>query len=265
MNRILITGAAGEIGTVLRAGLAGHYSLRLLDVRPCANVTTGEEAMVADVGDVAAVTAAARGIDCIVHLAGVPREGPWDQILPRNIAGTYNVFEAARASGVKRVIFASSNHVIGFHRVGKHVDEHSALRPDSRYGVSKVFGEAVGRLYADKHGLSVACLRIGSFRDAPKNARELRTWISHRDTVQLVRRCIDAQKFSFIVVYGVSANTRNEWHDSMAERIGFHPEDNAEQFAAQLEGKTYPPGPASDFHGGEPCAMEFSGDPSRVE
>src|SRR6478735_23014 len=98
MQRILITGAAGEIGTVLRAGLAGHFSLRLLDVRPCANLAAGEEAVVADVGDIAAVTAAGRGIDCVVHLAGVPREGPWDQILPRNIAGTYNVFEAARAN-----------------------------------------------------------------------------------------------------------------------------------------------------------------------
>jgi uronate dehydrogenase len=265
MTRVLITGAAGEIGTVLRAGLASHYGLRLLDVRPCANIGAGEEAIVADVGDVAAVTAATRGIDCIVHLAGVPREGPWDQILPRNIAGTYNVFEAARASGVKRVIFASSNHVIGFYRVGKQVDENLPIRPDSRYGVSKAFGEAVGRLYADKHGLSVACLRIGSFRDTPKNARELRTWISHRDTVQLVRRCIDAPKFHFIVVYGVSANTRNQWHDRTAERIGYRPQDNAEAFAAQLEAKTYPPGPATDFHGGEPCAMEFSGDASRVD
>lgn len=265
MKRILITGAAGEIGTVLRAGLAGHYSLRLLDVRPCTRVTADEEAVVTDVGDVAAVTAATRGIDCVVHLAGVPREGPWDQILPRNIAGTYNVFEAARASGVKRVIFASSNHVIGYYRVGKRVDENALVRPDSRYGVSKVFGEAVGRLYADKHGLSVACLRIGSFRDTPKNARELRTWISHRDTVQLVRRCIDAPDYHFIVVYGVSANARREWHDRTAATIGYRPEDNAETYAAQLQGKTYPPGPATDFHGGEPCAMEFSGEPSRIE
>jgi hypothetical protein len=176
MQRILITGAAGEIGTVLRAGLAGSYSLlRLLDVRPCANAGKGEEAVVADVTDLDAVTAATRDIDCVVHLAGVPREGPWNQILPKNVAGTYNLFEAARRSGVKRVIFASSNHVIGFYRVGNKVDENALVRPDSRYGVSKVFGEAVGRLYADKHGLSVACLRIGSFRDAPKNARELRT------------------------------------------------------------------------------------------
>ena len=266
MKSILITGAAGEIGTVLRAGLSGHYPLlRLADIRPCKNIGAGEEEIITDITDLEAAVAATKGIDCIVHLAGVPREGPWDQILLGNIAGTYNVFEAARRNGVKRIVFASSNHVIGFHRVGKVVDEHDLLRPDSRYGVSKVFGEAVGRLYADKHGLSVACLRIGSFRARPQNARELRTWISHRDTVQLVRRCIDAPGFHFIVVYGVSANTRSQWHDKTAQRIGYRPEDNAEAFAAELEGKTYPPGPATEFHGGDPCAQEFSGDASRIE
>jgi len=266
MKRILITGAAGEIGTVLRSGLSGRYPLlRLADIRPCPNVGVGEEEVITDVTDLGASIAAAKDIDCIVHLAGVPREGPWDQILPRNIAGTYNVFEAARCNGVKRIVFASSNHVIGFHRVGKAVDENELVRPDSRYGVSKVFGEAVGRLYADKHGLSVACLRIGSFRARPQNARELRTWISHRDTVQLVQRCIDAPAFHFIVVYGVSANTRNQWHDQTARLIGYRPEDNAEVFAAELERKTYPAGPATDFHGGDPCAQEFTGDASRIE
>ena len=266
MKNILITGAAGEIGTVLRAGLAGRYSLlRLADVRPCRNIGTGEQEIITDVTDLEATVASAKDIDCIVHLAGVPREGPWNQILPKNIAGTYNVFEAARRNGVKRVVFASSNHVIGFHRVENPVDERDLLRPDSRYGVSKVFGEAVGRLYADKHGLSVACLRIGSFRPRPQNARELRTWISHRDTVQLVRRCIDAPAFHFIVVYGVSANTRNRWHDKTAQAIGYRPEDNAEAYAAELEDKTYPAGPATDFHGGDPCAQEFSGDSSRID
>jgi uronate dehydrogenase len=266
MKKILITGAAGEIGTALRAGLAGRYPLlRLADIRPCENLRPGEEEIITDVTDLKATVASTKDVDCIVHLAGVPREGPWDQILPRNIAGTYNVFEAARRSGVKRVVFASSNHVIGFHRVGKAVDEHDLLRPDSRYGVSKVFGEAVGRLYADKHGLSVACLRIGSFRERPRNARELRTWISHRDTVQLVRRCIDAAPFHFIVVYGVSANIRNRWHDKTARLIGYRPQDNAEVFAAELEGKTYPAGPATDFHGGDPCSQEFSGDSSRID
>ena len=198
MQRILITGAAGEIGTVLRAGLAGRYTLlRLADIRPCSGVREGEEDRITDVTDLDAVVTAARDIDCIVHLAGVPREGAWDQILPKNIAGTYNVFEAARRNGVRRVVFASSNHVIGFHRSDRIVDERDELRPDSRYGVS--------------------------------------------------------------------ANRRRLWRDASAERIGYRPEDDAESYAADLRGKNYPAGPATEFHGGPMCAQEFSGDGSRID
>jgi uronate dehydrogenase len=266
MQRVLITGAAGGIGSVLRAGLAGRYSLlRLADVKPCGAAGKGEEEVIADFSGLDAALAATRDIDSVVHLAGVPREAEWERILPNNIVGTCNLFEAARHNGVKRVVFASSNHVTGFHRVGRPVDPTLPPRPDSRYGVSKVFGEALGRLYADKHGLSVACLRIGSFRERPLNARELRTWISHRDTVQLVRRCIEAPAFHFIVLYGVSANTRNEWRDDAARLIGYRPQDNAETFAAELESKREAPGPASDFHGGQYCAQEFDGDPGRID
>ena len=139
------------------------------------------------------------GIDCVVHLAGMPVEAAWEKVLPLNIEGCYNVFEAARRAGVKRIIFASSNHAVGFHRRERFIDTNVVPRPDTRYGVSKVFGEALGRLYADKYGLSVACLRIGSFLtpDRPTEARQLLTWISHRDMVQLVRRCIDYPDLSF--------------------------------------------------------------------
>ena len=202
---------------------------------------------------------------CADRFAGIPRVADGERILPIIIVGTGNLFVAARRNGVERVVFASSNHATGFYRVGQPVDPGLPPRPDSRYGVSKVFGEALGRLYADKHGLAVACLRIGSFRERPQNARELRTWISHRDTVQLVRRCIDAPPFHFIVVYGVSANTRNEWKDESAPLIGYRPEDNAEAFAKELESKTEAAGPASDFHGGQYCAQEFDGDPSKIQ
>ena len=266
MERILITGAAGEIGRALHAGLRGRYALlRLLDVREIRNLDAGEESVVANLVEPEAARAATRGIDCVVHLAGVPREAPWEQILPNNIVASYNLFEAARANGVKRVIFASSNHVVGFYRAGRTVGVSEPPRPDSRYGVSKVFGEALGRLYADKHGLSVACLRIGSFRERPRNARQLRTWISHRDTVQLVQRCIDAPRFHFIVVYGVSANTRNRWRDDAARLIGYRPEDDAERYAGEIAAITDPPGPPRDFHGGEFCALEFDGDPAAIE
>ena len=267
MNRILITGAAGEIGSTLRKGLRGSYErLRLSDVRPMDAAVAGEETVGADLTDAAAVAALMTGIDCVVHLGGVPREGPWDAILNHNIAGTYNVFEAARAAGVKRVIFASSNHAIGYHRVGRRVGVEEPARPDSRYGVSKVFGEALGRLYADKHGLSVACLRIGSFRDEPQDFRQLATWISPRDMVQLVRRCIDAPRFHFIVLYGVSANTRSRWDNPHAAFIGYAPQDDAEAYAGRFDAPLLDgTDPVAEFHGGPFCGLEFDGDIGRID
>ena len=266
-NRILITGAAGEIGSTLREALHGAYALlRLTDLRPLSSARDGEETVQADLTDAASVRELMGGIDCVVHLGGVPREAPWSAILENNIAGTYNVFEAARESGVKRIVFASSNHTIGYYRVGDVVGIDGPPRPDSRYGVSKVFGEALGRLYADKHGLSVACLRIGSFRKEPGDFRQLATWISPRDTAQLVRRCIDAPPFHFIVLYGVSANTRARWRNPHAAFVGYAPQDNAEAYAQRfaapaLDGSD----PAAEFHGGPFCALEFDGDMGRID
>lgn len=267
MNRVLITGAGGEIGRALRAGLYGHYTaLRLLDIEPQDAARSEEELLTADVTDLDAMRAALKGVDCVVHLAGVPREDTWETILPNNIVGTYNVFEAARLNRVKRVLFASSNHVVGYHRAARQIGTDVLPRPDSRYGVSKVFGEALGRLYADKHGLSVACLRIGSYRDRPQDARQLSTWISARDMVQLTRRCIDAPDYHYLVAYGVSANTRSRWLNPAADFLGYRPQDNAEDFAAELAGKTTPAGdPATECHGGPFCALEFAGDLSRID
>ena len=267
MKSILITGAAGGIGRALRAGLTGVYPLlRLTDIRPITDHTAGEECVTADLIDFAAVKAFMSGIDCAVHLGGVPKEGPWDAILNHNIAGAYNVFEAARQCGVERVIFASSNHVIGYYRVGKTVGIDDPQRPDSRYGVSKVFGEALGRLYVDKHGMSVACLRIGSFRERPQNARQLATWVSPRDLTQLVRRCIDAPHYRFLVLYGVLNNTRSRWRNPHAALVGYVPLDNAEDYAAELPASASHSGdPAIAFHGGEFCALEFSGDIGSID
>lgn len=258
MTRVLITGAAGAIGSTLRAGLRGHYPLlRLSDVRTVGALQDGEEFMTADLGDYEAVETALKGIDCVVHLGGIPREAPWAAILEANIIGTYHVFEAARACGVQRVIFASSNHAVGYHRASETIGIDVAPRPDSRYGVSKVYGEALGRLYADKHGLSVACLRIGSFRERPEDARQLATWISPRDMVQLARCCIAAPDYRFLVLYGVSNNTRSRWRNPHAARIGYAPQDNAEDYAAAIAGKT-DTGAAAEFHGGAFCDLELS-------
>ena len=203
-----------------------------------------------------------------MHLAGVPEEAAWDQVLPLNIEGCYNVFEAARRCGVKRVIFASSNHAVGFHRRERFIDNTVDPRPDSRYGVSKVFGEALGRLYADKYGLSVACLRIGTFRtpDRPVDARQLLTWISHRDMVQLVRRCIDYPNYHFVTVYGVSNNLRSRWDNTNVKFLGYRPEDDSEIFAAEILALGVKENEiAAQFHGAHYCPMEFTGDPSQID
>ena len=167
---------------------------------------------------------------------------------------------------MRRIVFASSNHVIGFHRREVVLDASVALRPDTRYGATKVFGEALARLYADKHGISAACLRIGSFRERPDDRRQLSTWISHRDTVQLVRRCIDTPGYHFLVAYGVSANTRGWWDNSSAAILGYAPEDDAEAFAAELLPRDEPADAIGvQFHGVYYCSMEYTGDPGRVD
>ena len=269
MKRILITGAAGKIGNALRQGLRGSYSIiRLADIASLGSTAADEELATTDIRDMAALEKAMVGIDCVVHLAGVPEEAAWDQVLPLNIEGCYNVFEAARRCGVKRVIFASSNHAVGFHRRERFIDNTVDPRPDSRYGVSKVFGEALGRLYADKYGLSVACLRIGTFRtpDRPVDARQLLTWISHRDMVQLVHRCIDYPNYHFVTVYGVSNNLRSRWDNTNVKFLGYRPEDDSEIFAAEILALGVKENEiAAQFHGAHYCPMEFTGDPSQID
>lgn len=267
--RVLITGAAGNIGRVLRAQLQGRYALlRLTDIAPQAPAAAGEEVQTVDIGDPAALARSMQGIDCVVHLAGMPEEAAWDKVLPLNIEGCYNVFEAARSQGVRRLVFASSNHAVGFHRRETFIDTQVAPRPDGRYGVSKVFGEALGRLYADKYGLSVACLRIGSFRpdNRPSEARHLLTWISHRDMAQLVQRSIEHPGYHFVVAYGVSNNLRNRWDNTPAKFLGYRPQDNAEDHAAHVLATSPPEDPiAAQFHGGMYCPIEFVGDTTRID
>ncbi|CAN7597705.1 NAD(P)-dependent oxidoreductase [Caballeronia sp. LjRoot29] len=268
MTKLLITGAAGHIGKVLRAGLRDQYELRLADIAPQAPAGEGEEVVTADITKLADLLPIMQGIDVVVHLAGIPDEGAWEAVRDLNIDGCYNVFEAARQAGVRRVVFASSNHAVGFHRRDRMIDNRVAPRPDSRYGVSKVFGEALGRMYADKHGMSVACMRIGSFRpdDIPTAPRHLFTWISHRDTVQLTKRCIDHPDYHFVVVYGVSNNARNRWDNANARWLGYKPEDDAETYAAEIAAT----GHSEDslealYHGGFGCLVEFDGDPRRID
>lgn len=261
--RVLITGAAGRIGSVLREGLRGRYeALRLSDKRPLRGLAKGEQFVAADLTDLDAMIDVADGMDVIVHLGAIAAEDAWPVILHNNIAGTFNVFEAARIRRVRRVLFASTHHVVGYYPRGRRVGIDDPARPDSRYAVSKVFGESLGRLYADKHGIEVVAMRIGTFRPRPLDRRMLSAWISARDLTELVRCCIEAPKVHFEVVFGVSDNRRNWWDVGSARRLGYASRDDAESFAAQIEaGAPVAESPAaSQFQGGSNCSSEFSAD-----
>jgi uronate dehydrogenase len=248
MKRLVITGAAGRIGSVLRHGLQEVADeLCLVDLVEIAADHDRERTVVADLADIDSALVALNGADAVVHLAGIPAEDSFDRLLGPNFVATYNVFEAARRQRVRRVVFASSNHATGMYPVGKRIGPDDPVRPDTLYGVSKVFGEGLGRLYVDKHGLEVVCLRIGSFRERPQSWRELWTWLSHRDAVALFRAALSAPDVGFITVYGVSANTRGWWDDSNARRLGYEPRDDAEQFVPELAKDREPP---DEFQGG---------------
>ena len=237
MKTVLITGAAGDIGSHLRRELAGVYSLRLSDIRPIEALDTGEAFAPGDVANLMDMIRITSGVDAIVHLGGVSAEADWEPILQANIIGCYNVFEAARRNGVKRILFATSNHAVGFYRRDEIIDHTVYPRPDSRYGLSKVFGEQVGRLYADKHGLEVFCMRIGNVNPKPVDKRRLSIWISPRDLAQLIRIGVDHPDVRFEIVYGVSGNRRSWYDNGNAHRLGYKPQDDSEPYAADILAK----------------------------
>lgn len=268
MKRVLITGAAGKVGSALRERLRGVYpALRLSDIAPLGEAGPGEELHTGDVSDMAAMETAMQGVDGAVLLGAIPTEDSWDNILQSNFVGTYNGFEAARRAGVKRIVFASSNHAIGFYRRERTIDTSVVPRPDSRYGLSKAFGESLGSLYADKHGIGVMCMRIGSFQPRPMDTRQLSTWISPDDTARLVRCGLEAPDLHFSIVYGVSANTRSWWDNAAATALGYAPRDNAEDYAEEILARAVPEDAdaiAKQFQGGVFTAAEFSGDADSV-
>ena len=233
MQAILITGAAGDIGTRLRKLLKGAYPRILLsDIRKPTDLGGDEEFIAADLADYAQVERITDGIEGIVHLGGYSIEGPWETIHRSNIVGCYNLFEAAYRSGVKRIVFASSNHAVGFYPRSKKIGVDVTVRPDSRYGVSKAFGEALGALYADKHGLKVTCIRIGNVNDKPIDKRRLSIWLKPEDLVQLVRIGLEHPDIRFEIFYGTSDNKAAWWDNSNAERFGYRPQGRAEDFRA---------------------------------
>jgi uronate dehydrogenase len=264
MQKILITGAAGNVGTRLRKLLKGVYpSIRTSDIRTPADLGKDEDFIAADLADMAQVEKIVAGVEGIVHLGGFSIEGPWETIHRSNIVGCYNLFEAAYRAGVKRVVFASSNHAVGFYRRDQKIGVDVTVRPDSRYGVSKAFGEALGALYADKHGLRVTCIRIGNVTDKPADKRRLSIWINPEDLVQLVRIGLEHPDVHFEIFYGVSNNAAGWWDNSKARRFGYSPRSRSEDFRAEaMAGQAkLTADPVGDrFQGGPFCSNEYDAD-----
>jgi uronate dehydrogenase len=260
MKTVLLTGASGRIGRCLRYALRDDYRMLLFNRSTIDDLGPSETLIRGDTTDAVAVEAAARGADAIVDMAGVSDVAPFrEKLLPTNILGTYNIFEAARVSRVPRIIYASTHHVVGHYPAGECLDETVPYRPSSMYGVTKCFAEATGRLYADKAGLQVVCLRIGFFRDRPLEERHLAVWISPADMARLVRAALEAPIIHFEVVYGVSKNTRCLWDLDRARRVlGYEPQDNAEVYARELlEGPSEEWVKRVGWHGGKKCDLPF--------
>jgi uronate dehydrogenase len=177
------------------------------------------------------------GVDAVVHLGGVSTEQAFDSILAANVVGVHNLYEAARVHGVKRIVFASSNHVTGFYRQDQVVSPRDPVRPDGWYGLSKAWGENVSRYYFDRFGIETACLRIGSSFPEPKDRRMLATWLSYDDLERLVRACLTAPVVGHTIVYGMSDNTTTWWDNTSAQHVGYRPQDSSERFRATLEAK----------------------------
>jgi len=258
VKTILITGAAGDVGTHLRRELAGKYKIRASDLRDLKESFKGQRFARADISRMSDAMRITKGVDAIVHLGGYSVEGPWEGILSANIVGCYNIFEAARRNGVKRILFPTSNHATGFYRRNHTIDHRVYPKPDSRYGVSKVFGEALASLYADKYGMEMFCMRIGNVNPTPIDKRRLSLLFTPRDLAQLVTIGIEHPKIRFEIVYGVSKNTRNWYDNSNARRLGYRPKDDSEKWAKDVLAREKPSKDrVAELHqGGAFCSAE---------
>jgi uronate dehydrogenase len=234
MKTILLTGAAGGVARQVRPLLREHYRLRLSDRGPIADIAPDETDAPADLGDLEALRRAIAGVDGIVHLGGYSVEADWQTIHDANIVGCHNLFEAARLEGVRRIVFASSNHAVGFYPREETIGIDAPVRPDTRYGLSKAFGEALGALYAYKYGAEVMSIRIGNIVAVPDNVRRLAIWQSPRDFVQLVRIGLEHPDIRHEIVYGMSDNASAWWDNSNAHRLGYRPLDRSADFAASV-------------------------------
>jgi uronate dehydrogenase len=253
-QRLLLTGAAGGLGRVLRPRLARQcVTLRVSDVAELGSAAASEELVPARLEDNSAVLELLAGVDAVVHLGGVSVEGPFEPILQANIVGVHNLYEAARRHRVRRIVFASSNHVTGFYRQDEVVSPREPMRPDGNYGISKAFGELLSRFYFDRYGIETVCLRIGSSFPEPKDRRMLATWLSYDDLERLVVASLTAPVVGHSVVYGMSDNATIWWDNTSAAHLGYRAQDSSEPFRAAAEARQPhldPTDPAVRFQGG---------------
>ena len=220
-NRLLLTGAAGGLGRVLRPRLRDwSRHVRISDRDSCGSAHSGEEVVLADLADKAAVHELVRDVDVVLHFGGISLEAPFEQLVPANIVGLFNVFEAARKHKVRRVVYASSSHVVGFHRQSEVIGIDAPLRPDCLYAVTKCFGEALSRYYFDRCGIETVCLRIGSSFPLVKDRRMLSTFLSYDDLVELVRCALFVPDVGHTVIFGVSDNSLGWWDNGKAAHLG---------------------------------------------
>jgi uronate dehydrogenase len=252
--RLLLTGAAGGLGRVLRPRLKAMCEvLRVSDIAELGEAAPGEELRPAALQDRTAVHALLQGVQAVVHLGGVSVERPFDEILPANIEGVFNLYEGARLHGTRRIVFASSNHVTGFYRQDETIDPSMPARPDGYYGISKAFGEQLSRFYFDRYGIETVCLRIGSAFPEPKDRRMLATWLSYDDLERLVVACLTAPAVGHTVMYGMSDNRLTWWDNARARHVGFRPQDSSEPFRPAVEARQPTvdlSDPAAIFQGG---------------
>ncbi len=240
LPRLLLTGAAGGLGRQLRPRLKRYCdTLRLSDVAPLdpAQAADGEEIMPCALEDAGAVMQLVDGVQAIVHMGGVSTEQPWAPILAANIMGMVNLYEAARQAGTRRVIFASSNHVMGFYRQDQVVDALSPPRPDGFYGLSKAFGEDVAQMYWDRWGIETVSMRIGSSYPEPKDRRMLSTWLSYDDLERLIVAGLSAPVVGHTIIYGTSDNSSSWYDNRLARHIGFRPSDSSDPYRKQVEAR----------------------------
>ncbi|QJC56065.1 Uronate dehydrogenase [Polaromonas vacuolata] len=253
-KKLLLTGAAGGLGMVLRTRLKANCSLlRLSDRVAFGAAEADEEIMLADLADAAAVDSIVAGVDAIIHMGGVSVEGPFAPIMQANILGVVNLYEAARKHGVNRVIFASSNHVTGFYRQDQTITADHAPRPDGFYALSKAFGENLSRLYFDRYGIETACVRIGSSFAEPLDRRMLATWLSFDDLHRLITACLTTPVLGHSIVFGMSHNAVTWWDNAKARHIGYVPLDSSDIFRDAVYAKTQMPDasdPATVYQGG---------------